>query len=145
MTAKRYTVNPAVLSEGKAIDGPRETVVMAADYAAAEKRAETAEAERDAAMREREQGRLTIARLNRRCQLAESVADQNVEACRKQGVSFGRALGIYAASKAEAECARLRERIAALRGYTIHGTPCAYWDKSPSSRPCTCGLDELLR
>lgn len=34
--------------------------------------------------------------LNRRAQLAESAARQNIEACKKQGISMGRALANYA-------------------------------------------------
>jgi hypothetical protein len=68
----------------------------------------------EAAEAELKQARETIARLNRRCQRAESVADQNVEACRQQGVSFGRALAGYAARKYADELDAARQRIEAL-------------------------------
>ncbi len=43
----------------------------------------------------------TNTRLNRRCQLAEAAANQNVEACHRQGMSLGRSLAHYAAAEAE--------------------------------------------
>lgn len=54
------------------------------------------------------QARATNARLNRRAQQAESAAAQTVEDCRRQGVSLGRGLALWAAERAEAEL-RMRE------------------------------------
>lgn len=45
-----------------------------------------------------EQSRATNQRLNLRCQEAESVARENVEACRRAGTSFGRGLANWAAT-----------------------------------------------
>lgn len=39
--------------------------------------------------------RATNQRLNRRCQLAESAALQNVDACKRAGVPFGRVLAHF--------------------------------------------------
>lgn len=79
-------------------------------------RAEAAEAELAAA-------RETIQRLNRRAQQAEAVADENVEACRRAGVSLGRGLANYAATRATEQLAAAQqreqqtaERVSALTG-----------------------------
>ena len=40
----------------------------------------------------------TVRRLNRRCQKAEAAAGQNVDDCRRAGVSFGRILANWAAT-----------------------------------------------
>ena len=45
-----------------------------------------------------DESRATNARLNLRCQKAESAARENVEACRRAGVSFGRGLANWAAT-----------------------------------------------
>jgi hypothetical protein len=70
-------------------------------------RAEVAEKERD-------ENRLTISHLNRRCQEAESAAMQTVEKCKAAGISFARSLGNWYGAKlerekkaAEARCKRL--------------------------------------
>lgn len=53
------------------------------------------------AERQRDEARATNAQLNRRAQAAEAVADQNVEACKRAGASFGRGLANYAAARNE--------------------------------------------
>jgi FtsZ-binding cell division protein ZapB len=53
----------------------------------------------------------TNTRLNRRCQSAEASAMQNVEACKKASVSFGRSLGNWYATKLLAENADLRKKL----------------------------------
>ena len=47
--------------------------------------------------------RATIARLNRRCQAAESAARQNVEDCRRAGVPLGRVLAAFSCRRLEEE------------------------------------------
>jgi hypothetical protein len=56
------------------------------------------------------EARATIARLNRRCQAAEAVADQNLDAVQRAGVSIGRSLANYGYSRLMHE---LRELAAA--------------------------------
>ena len=53
----------------------------------------------------------TIKRLNRRCQLAESAAKDNVDACKREGISFGRVLANHAAVTAEEELRRLEAEL----------------------------------
>lgn len=54
------------------------------------------EKERNAALSEVASLRETVKRLNRRAQLAEAAALQNVEECRRQGMSLGRMLALWA-------------------------------------------------
>lgn len=53
--------------------------------------------------------------LNRRCTDAEGVARDNVEQCRRQGVSLGRGLANWAASEWEREAERLQAELDAVR------------------------------
>jgi len=53
----------------------------------------------------------TVSSLNRRCQAAESAATENVEACRREGLSLGRSLANWAATKAGDEVADLRRKL----------------------------------
>lgn len=62
-----------------------------------EEMANTLREQRDAAIGEVERLRGKNSELNRRCQRAESVANENVEACKRAGQSFGRGLANYAA------------------------------------------------
>ena len=52
---------------------------------------------------ERDEARVTIKRLNRRCTKAEAAAMVTVEDCKRQGVSFGRSLANWYAMKLAAE------------------------------------------
>ena len=58
--------------------------------------------------------RETNRKLNRRCQLAEKVADDNIEKCKRAGVSFGRALSNYGYLKQQEEIADLNEQLREL-------------------------------
>ena len=49
---------------------------------------------------------------HRRAQRAEGVADQHVEACRRQGVSLGRGLATWAARMMEQERDEARDQLA---------------------------------
>lgn len=62
-----------------------------------------------------EEREATIARINRRAQAAESAARENVEACRRQGASFGRGLANWYAAKMreERDAARAVARVLA--------------------------------
>lgn len=53
----------------------------------------------------------TNRKLNRRCQFAESVANENVEKCKKARISFGRMLANYAAIQAIDENAKLKKEL----------------------------------
>jgi hypothetical protein len=68
--------------------------------------------ERDAARKERDEARATNRDLNRRCQQAEAAARENVEACRRSGVSLGRGLGHFAAAMFERERDEARAALA---------------------------------
>lgn len=64
--------------------------------------------ERRAANSKLTEARATITRLNRRCQLAESVADQNVEAVKRSGgPTLGRGLANYACNRILTEAREL--------------------------------------
>ena len=73
----------------------------------------------EAAEKERDNGRFTISRLNRRCQEAESAAMQNVEACRAAGVSFGRSLGNWYGAKLGREKEVAESRLRELRNGAV--------------------------
>src|SRR5215475_13564543 len=57
----------------------------------------------------------TNRRLNRRAQMAEGVADENVEKCRRAGISLGRGLANYAATRSEETIATQAEQLRELR------------------------------
>ena len=86
MSDTTYETNESMLSEAR-----REAGILRDALAESEKLRVEAEA--------------TISRLNRRCQSAESAAVQNVEECRRSGVSLGRALANWAAETAEEKVA----------------------------------------
>ena len=84
----------------------------------------------------------TIARLNRRAQQAEAVADENVEACRRAGQSFGRGLANYSATHekeraeaAEAEVARLREVVRVVAASLPHAIQPGILHRKDNPRP----------
>lgn len=57
----------------------------------------------------------TVERLNRRCQAAEKAALQNVEECRKKGVSLGRGLANWAGTKFRRDLEEANRKIRDLR------------------------------
>ncbi|KDE14230.1 hypothetical protein [Rhodococcus aetherivorans] len=91
------------------------------------------------------EARATNTRLNRRCQLAEKAARENIDACKRAGMSFGRSLANYAAllyredlERAQATIARVQKLIddaeqSPSRGVQFGGTPF----------PASVGTDQL--
>lgn len=91
------------------------------------------------------EARATNARLNRRCQQAEKAARENIDACKRAGMSFGRSLANYAAllyredlERAQATIARVQALIdeaeqSPSRGVQFGGTPF----------PASVGTDQL--
>ncbi|UQB71261.1 hypothetical protein KI427_16720 [Rhodococcus ruber] len=91
------------------------------------------------------QARATNARLNRRCQQAEKAARENIDACQRAGVSFGRSLANYGAMLYLEDLERARATIARVlklideaeqspsRGVQFGGTPF----------PAVVGADQL--
>ena len=91
------------------------------------------------------QARATNARLNRRCQQAEKAARENIEACQRAGMSFGRSLANYGAllyledlERAQATLTRVQKLIddaeqSPSRGVQFGGTPF----------PASVGTDQL--
>lgn len=71
--------------------------------------------ERDAAQAVAASLRRTNTGLNRRCQRAESAALQNVEECRRQGISLGRSLANFGYSRAERRAEELSSELQAAR------------------------------
>jgi len=58
--------------------------------------------------------RETNRRLNRRCQQVEKAAKENIEVCRRKGVSFGRGLANYTCVKLAEENKMLRAELERL-------------------------------
>ncbi|WP_155948250.1 hypothetical protein [Rhodococcus aetherivorans] len=91
------------------------------------------------------QARATNARLNRRCQQAEKAARENIDACKRAGMSFGRSLANYGAmlyledlERAQATIARVQALIdeaeqSPSRGVQFGGKPF----------PISVGADQL--
>ncbi|MGW4581844.1 hypothetical protein ACWELP_24440 [Rhodococcus aetherivorans] len=91
------------------------------------------------------QARATNARLNRRCQQAEKAARENIDACQRAGMSFGRSLANYGAmlyledlERAQATIVRVQALIdeaeqSPSRGVQFGGTPF----------PASVGTDQL--
>ena len=71
--------------------------------------------ERDRLAAEVERLRSKNTELNRRCTDAEGAARDNVEQCRRQGVSLGRGLANWAACEYEREVERLKAALDAVR------------------------------
>lgn len=69
----------------------------------------------------------TNQRLNRRCQQAEAGVEENVEACRREGVSLGRALAWAEVGRVEAEIIRLRKIVDEADQLVWQGTPGSAW------------------
>lgn len=61
------------------------------------------------------EARATNARLNRRCQQAEKAARENIDACKRAGMSFGRSLANYAALLYREDLERAQATIARVR------------------------------
>lgn len=61
------------------------------------------------------EARATNARLNRRCQQAEKAARDNIDACKRAGMSFGRSLARYAALLYREDLERAQATIARVR------------------------------
>lgn len=65
------------------------------------------------------QARATNARLNRRCQQAEKAARENIDACQRAGMSFGRSLANYGAMLYLEDLERAQASIDRLRALTL--------------------------